>query len=441
MKKILVSILFSILFLPVAHFAQATTYYLAKSGNNSNSCATATDAGDMTKAKLTLNGATGALSCLVSGDTLDIRTGTYREKIQEYIPYPLAFAPLGGGYGGGTSWTNAITIQGHTGETVTVGGIVFDGLSPNSMQYLIFKDLVVDNSLTGAEGVYVGKPGHHIRFQNVEMKNGYYHGYSGCAYCELLNSSIHDSQGYGAYIASHDNLLDHVDVYNNKNYGLHVYSANPLGLDPVNGDDVSNNTVRFSKVHDNASECIKCEAQGVTGLGGDGILISSGANNAAYGNLIWNNYNGLRLDYGCNGCIGVNNTIYGNADEGIRIAAGTSSILSNAIIRNNIVSSNGTNGIYVNGRHVSNLSNDHNLCDSAAATGCFQTGDPQFQDSSSNPPDLHLTARSTNAIGQGIDLASPYNLDYDGNVRPAGSAFDIGAYAYGGSPLPLTSSR
>jgi hypothetical protein len=49
--------------------------------------------------------------------------------------------------------------------------------------------------------------------------------------------------------------------------------------------------------------------------------------------------------------------------------------------------------------------------------------------------DFHLQSSSP-AINTGASLGSPYNTDKDGKSRPQGSAWDIGAYEYGGSVGP-----
>lgn len=47
-------------------------------------------------------------------------------------------------------------------------------------------------------------------------------------------------------------------------------------------------------------------------------------------------------------------------------------------------------------------------------------------------PDFHLQSTSTSAIDTGLNLSSlGVTTDYDGNVRPAGNGYDIGAYEFG----------
>src|SRR6266850_7207273 len=48
--------------------AHATTYYVSTSGTDSNSCATSTSSG--ASAKRNILGASGAVACMASGDTL-----------------------------------------------------------------------------------------------------------------------------------------------------------------------------------------------------------------------------------------------------------------------------------------------------------------------------------------------------------------------------------
>ena len=59
-------------------------------------------------------------------------------------------------------------------------------------------------------------------------------------------------------------------------------------------------------------------------------------------------------------------------------------------------------------------------------------GNPQFVNASG--ADFHLQGSSP-AIDKGSPLYAPTN-DYDGNVRPYGSGYDIGAYEYGAGPPP-----
>jgi hypothetical protein len=52
--------------------------------------------------------------------------------------------------------------------------------------------------------------------------------------------------------------------------------------------------------------------------------------------------------------------------------------------------------------------------------------------------DMHLVSSATNAIDQAADVGAVSD-DYDGDVRPAGPAADVGADEYGGAPFEPTS--
>jgi hypothetical protein len=100
MTKFIIIILVSCL----AALSEAATYYVAKSGNNSNSC---TQAQSESTPKLTL--AAGA-ACLAAGDTLYIKAGTYSEPLQS-IRLPTA-----------SSWAGATTIS-RTAATLLLFGV------------------------------------------------------------------------------------------------------------------------------------------------------------------------------------------------------------------------------------------------------------------------------------------------------------------------------
>jgi hypothetical protein len=88
---------------------------------------------------------------------------------------------------------------------------------------------------------------------------------------------------------------------------------------------------------------------------------------------------------------------------------------TNNMVRNNIIYLHDTPIVFSD----SGNSEDHNL-----------TSNPLFVNASAN--DFHLTSGSP-AKGAGATLPE-VPCDFDGNARPAGSAYDIGAYEYGGTP-------
>ena len=129
----------------------ATTYYVATTGNDAVTCATSTNIS--TPRKTIQQG----LTCMTAGDTLYIRGGTYTGDIDsnaQTIPT-------------GTSWTDAPLISGYATETVTLNG----NINPpaNSIQYVQFENLVLNGTY---QNIGVGGTTHHIKFSNLEAKNG-----------------------------------------------------------------------------------------------------------------------------------------------------------------------------------------------------------------------------------------------------------------------------
>jgi hypothetical protein len=126
----------------------AATYYVAKTGSDSNSC---TSAQATATPKLTIK---SGLSCVKAGDTLSVRAGTYAEPIDSNaIKLPA-----------GTSWANAPRIAAYSGEKVTLtkgtSTRVFNFQNPY-VQYIIFDGFVLD--ATGAEnGIKIQAGAHHV---------------------------------------------------------------------------------------------------------------------------------------------------------------------------------------------------------------------------------------------------------------------------------------
>src|SRR5713101_8436952 len=83
MKKLLLVIFFTIV--PV--LAHGATYYVAKTGSDSNSCGSAQS---QSTPKLTINAGAG---CLSAGDTLIVRSGVYAEVLDNSVPSGSAGSP------------------------------------------------------------------------------------------------------------------------------------------------------------------------------------------------------------------------------------------------------------------------------------------------------------------------------------------------------------
>lgn len=105
--------------------------------------------------------------------------------------------------------------------------------------------------------------------------------------------------------------------------------------------------------------------------------------------------------------------------------------------------------------YPTHASMDNNLWYSSLGIGLYQTGrvptlgtgadaninqPPNFVNAPTSPipttPDFHLSTSSTNAIDQGANLGSlGVTTDYEGQIRPQGAAYDIGADEFGSAGL------
>ncbi|HJZ70199.1 MAG TPA: right-handed parallel beta-helix repeat-containing protein [Vicinamibacterales bacterium] len=130
-----------------------------------------------------------------------------------------------------------------------------------------------------------------------------------------------------------------------------------------------------------------------------------------------------------------NNTLYNTAGIGIDHA-------TDVVLRNNLLLGNSS---AINGRALTNYNSDYNLF--APAGSRLREGDHSIVHASANDvvinaarADFHLRSASP-AKDRGLDLSIPANLsagsttfnsDIDRVLRPQGSSWDIGAYAFPG---------
>jgi parallel beta-helix repeat protein len=392
--------------------AHASTYYVSNTGSNSNSC---TQAKSTSSPKQTL---AAGLGCLGAGDTLLVRGGTYNEEINNNVP-------------SGTSWNNPVRIATYPGETVWItpqpgtgsGRTIY--LNQNQ-QYIELDGLNLDASRIpyGAVGIVPadfasGTGPHHIRLQNAEVINS--SGSNAQAFgaitvgvapgqpggFELINLKIHGGgngqagyygMSYGVYLASSNSLIDGCDIYDTSGAGIHIYSGSAA---------IGDNIVRNSRIHD-----LTRSAAGDSRLWG---ILVSGTNNQIYNNVIY----GLRFPYA-------------SSNAGIYVYYG-----SGTKIYNNTITSNTTDGIYINDMASSSEvknnivyavagSNFDNRGSGTAQSNNLLGVDPLFVNPSANNYQLQS---GSSAVDAGARLTS-VTTDFAGVPRPEGAAQDIGAYEY-----------
>jgi Right handed beta helix region len=413
-------ILFAIAAILIAVPARAATYYVSTAGNDANSCATATSISTPTRTIM------NALKCLVAGDTLYIRGGTYGESL----------LLLGGTQG--ASWSSPITISAYKGETVTIKPpagsdfvVVMRGSGPGATdgpRYQVWNGIIFDGTNVSSHGVYITAwdatinppqaPAHHIRFTNVRITN-VPHGQAllatwGSDGVQISNCEIDHIDGpsqsgqntQGIYGGGHDMLVENCSIHDNWGYALSNINSNSYGGTPFN---VNNHIIRNNRVY----------ANGLGGTTGGGINLGEGTGHQVYNNVVYNNSgSGIILGGGdgANRTAIYNNTLYGNTAAGIEIRGGQTA----TNVRNNVSYGNTTD-----------------YTDSGSSTmqanNLFST-DPLFVNPSAG--DFKLQTNSP-AVNTGTTIAL-VKTDKDGTARPQGGAYDIGAYetAEGGPTSP-----
>jgi len=390
--------LFALFF--VAHGAQAATYYVAKTGNDSNNCTQAQSTGIP---KLTI---AAGIACLSGGDTLIIKAGTYAEAIAP------AAVPSGGGeesrtiIQGESAATTAMTIiRPNSGDAV----IQFSNKS-----YVTLKYLTLDGVNVSSWGVSFQNASHHIRVEGCVIKNtGSGGGGVGAIdaatdqttdrhHFEIVNNEIFNHGAttfdHGIYLRARDNLIAGNVIHDSRGYGIRTDR-------PISGISSDNNIMRNNRIYNNSR----------------GINVGGGSNIQVYNNLIYSNggdidVGGIYIGNGNpNNARIYNNTVVSNQGYGVWISSGTGHIAKNNILWQNTVGA------------IQQATTGNTLSNNLAT-------DPQFLSSSTN--DFHLQSTSP-AINVGVTL-SEVTTDFDGVLRPQGSAYDIGAYEYvsGGTPTP-----
>ncbi len=370
-----------------------------------------------TEAWLTINYGIQQIS---AGDTLLVHVGEYAEEITWY---GLSGRPSG------TSFAIAVTVRNFGTDIVTVKPPssktrCFDFF--NSVSYVIIDGLILDADDVSRECIKMtGDDVDHIRIINCELKNvsfaaGLLMNSSNLVFGhEILNTHIHDIgrvaiplafHNHGIYNKGQQVLIDGCHIEGIEGVGIHSYEDEPPHKNLVHDNIYSGN-----EIHDTGR-----------GDGGSGILIASGDNNIVRNNLVYNCHGGILVRwFNVNDTKVSNNTVIRNNKVTISFPARQGIWLQNAsgttrdtLVKNNIAYDNDA-GDFLD-----------------QATGTVYTfkleTNPQVVSLTFGSEDFHLTVNSTDAIDKGTTLAEVTD-DFDGNPRPSGLEYDIGAFEFTGA--------
>jgi parallel beta-helix repeat protein len=383
-----------------------------------------------------------------------IRAGTYPEQV---------IAQDSGSAG------NYITYAAYPGETVTIDGADLSlptyetGLFViEDVSYIVVSGLRIMNAGPNENnaGIYVDNA-HHVIIENNSTYNtvssgiGVWDGsnividgnevrlacndgeqeditVSGTDTFEVKNNHIHEG---GPGTNGGEGITIKGGATDGKIYGNHVHDLTRgqrtgIYIDAWGESATSNLEVYQNTIHD-------CEA-GITLASEDGGEVRDVK---IYNNIVYDNHsNGLEIgDWGeplvrtrpIEGIEFINNTVYNNGSEGW--GAGfynENPDVTDIVVRNNIFSQNVVSQIVNESR--ASLTVDHNLIDGTqeyahAISGTdYVAGDPLFENAAG--ADFRLQMNSP-AIDAGSSMNAPVD-DFDGNPRPHGEAYDMGAYEY-----------
>jgi MYXO-CTERM domain-containing protein len=434
-----------------ASSARAATWYV-------NQAAAA--GGDGTQAK-PFRKINDVKAVLKTGDTVLISSGTYNETVD--------FWHVPAGVAGGRT-----TIQAAPGQQPIVDGggasFVFQaGETPN----MTFQGLTLRNADTGINfysATAGGTPnanGGQVLSCKTENIGGasvafYLSSFGLVQGCDLQGSvagkkvdgaiiqgnKIHNSTGEGITL--------HADSKNCKYLGNTVYDNTHVNIyiDSASNMTVDGNVVYESGTPPNDQTGILLADESYPSLG----VTSPKLNNITItNNVIINNYAGIEFWDGhfpgqsaLKNVTIANNTIVKSSVIGIGWAPGPH---SGTVIRNNIIANASGGTVLLIAKSTSGVTLDHNLWYAPSIAEPFNwgggtaythaawvtatgqgagdvTADPKLAGAWALPATNLKLAAGSPAIDKGVAIAG-LTTDFEGKVRPAGSAFDLGAFEYG----------
>jgi parallel beta-helix repeat protein len=415
-------------FIIVSEAVYAINYYVSNAGNNQN------DGLSPATAFATIQHPI-AHAILQAGDTLFVADGSYagfdNRTISGTSLKPLVFKALG----------SSVFITGP-------GPNRDDGINIENVDYMVI-DGFISNNMPGS--------GNGIRLVNAD-------------FCVVRNCITRNNAERGIFTGFTDDILIEYNICSGSvdEHGIYVSNSSDRAI------------IRYNECYDNNRSGIQINADANIS-GGDGISDDC----QIYGNRIYNNQlgAGINLD-GVRNCSIFNNLIYDNhLSQGIAFHQTDGAIPSTGgMVFNNtiIVPSDGRWGIlFANGSYQNAVLYNNIIITKHASRGSIATTSTQTMTSDYNifsnvlnpvdddpgnsltltewqantgldqhsmiasafsllfvdepGSDFHLMTNAQ-AIDAGTNLVSPkVTIDYEGNSRPLGNQYDIGAYEKGDS--------
>ena len=305
--------------------AAPSTYWVSKSGSDSNDC-NASDTPLTTTAKLTIRAGFGCLTG--GGQTLRVRAGIYTERFS----YNAIV--------NGTSWDNAITVEANPGEQVIwsvpssgphalitdinwfiLRGFVFDGTTGGNN---LMADGYTSQPVTGAMR-FLELGGVHMRIENNEFRNTAYA-------AMIINNEATDTHILNNYFHHIGKVYNCGTLYLKApnsvvagNLFQHQLCAPVMFWNQDFPSFVHNSVAHSNTIEDSGFFWAPTSENGTSAETGQrapqgsmntsaagGISVTRGQNARVYNNLIKNTPGGLYAGYGAVDCAFYNNTIYGN---------------------------------------------------------------------------------------------------------------------------------
>jgi hypothetical protein len=440
---------------PISFESSSTIYYVSPNGNDSNP-------GTQLQSWRTIQ---KAANMMVAGDTVVVQSGEYDERVQIATSgasgAPITYQAQGTvTMKGFTVWADHITIQG-------------------------FDITDTENAWDDGWGIFV--QGSHCVLEN----NYVYFATRGgiklfandtddpvTSNCVVLNNRLRRNAMAGIDVQGRNNLIEGNEIWRTIQY--HPKWTNPP--DWIDADGIkffgSGHTIRSNYIHDimlddpeNIDPHIDC-FQTWGDFAGQDILFEQNfcenlnegmyafmlgnAKNLTIRNNIIQAYGGINTGGGGNRDLTIVNNIFANdlSFQGYPVGVALEDC-PNTIVKNNILYDQPSHTISVTGNR-NGQEIDYNLayrsdglpsdcysinyeCVNPAPAHHLWNVDPLFVNPTSD--DFHLREGSP-AIDSGIALAEVTN-DFDGNARPQGEGYDIGAFEYttfGPTATPIPSS-